>query len=171
MWNSLNTILIITLARLFQPVAKLIIYVNRLTKVGNWWTNIKPLVITSASMLSFLSLACRRLCLYSLPGLLLLTRINFNPTMDMYLHPSWSVGWYYLFIPKQHKFDVWKWNSMESNSIPYFIAHVIFYPCWCDRVIRVSKRDSLSMVVFKHNLFCFLFLWEKNDTMIDTAVT
>ena len=40
-------------------------------------------------------------------GHILLTWINFNSRMDKQLLPLWSVGWYYLSIPKLQRLDRW----------------------------------------------------------------
>ena len=42
---------------------------------------------------------------YLLP--LLLTWIDFNPSLDKLLHPSWNVGWNYLSIPKLQWWNCW----------------------------------------------------------------
>ena len=38
---------------------------------------------------------------------LLLTRINFNPSMDKYADAWWSVWWSYLSIPKLQRGNRW----------------------------------------------------------------
>ena len=48
----------------------------------------------------------------------LLTRINFNPSMDKYLYPSWSVGWNYLSILKIKR----EWELI-NDFIPHFTGH------------------------------------------------
>ena len=56
-----------------------------------------------------------------LPVTPLLTWFNFNPGMDKYKHPRWSVGWNYVCIA-----EAWEWMS---TFIPHCILDVIIYPC------------------------------------------
>ena len=53
-------------------------------------------------------------------GPLLLTWINFNPSMDKKSYAQESMGWNYLSIPK----------LQLCNFISHIIMGVITYPCW-----------------------------------------
>ena len=79
---------------------------------------------------------------------LLLTRINFNLSMDEYSHTQWSEGWNNLSFPNVNgvTVEVWKWIS---NFIPYFIMDVITYPC---------LNQSWSMLV--KGTPCFGTAWD-----------
>ena len=60
--------------------------------------------------------------------------VNFNPSMDTYLHPLQSVRWNYLFIPKLQRYHRW---SLGMNNW--------FHPtCYCG-------HDHLSMLALKLN--------------------
>ena len=60
----------------------------------------------------------------------LLTYINFNLSMDKWLHPLWCVGYYYLPFPNLNgkTVEVWEWIS---NFFPHFTGQVVTYP-YCD---------------------------------------
>ena len=63
-------------------------------------------------------------------GPILLTQINFNPSMDDLSRAQLSVGWNYLSIPKLQRIcivEVWEWTS---NFMTYFIVYVITFPYW-----------------------------------------
>ena len=62
-------------------------------------------------------------------GPLLLTWINFNPSMDKYLHTQKNVGEItYPFLNfNGATVDVQEWIS---KFIPHFMMDVITYPCW-----------------------------------------
>ena len=62
---------------------------------------------------------------------LLLTWINFNPSMDMYSHPLWSVGWNYLSFHKLQRCTRWSLLiDKQFSTVPHFTRQVITYLCW-----------------------------------------
>ena len=71
---------------------------------------------------------CRDTC-EILPGPPSLTRINFNPSMDKWLHLFWYMEWTYSSIPKLQRSTVEVWECI-SDFIPHFIRHVVTYPYW-----------------------------------------
>ena len=64
-----------------------------------------------------------------IPGLLLLTTINFNPSMDKYLHPlpydMWDEATYPFPNFNGETVEVCKWITIFA---PYFTGRVITYP-------------------------------------------
>ena len=75
-----------------------------------------------------------------IPGGPLLTWFNFNPSVDKYLHPLWSVGWNYLPIPKRQQCNHWSLGMDKRFHLTLYWA--------CDylsmlgfRLIHVNKRD------------------------------
>ena len=72
-------------------------------------------------------------------GLLSLTPVNFDSSMDKWLHQLSSVGWDYLSIPNLQRGAVEVWELI-SKFIPHFITNVMINQCWTLKLTHISQR-------------------------------
>ena len=73
------------------------------------------------------------------PGPLLLTWINFNPSMAKYLHPILSVGWNYISIHKLQRRSRWSlWMDKKFHHTFYWACNYFSMPG--TKSIYVSER-------------------------------
>ena len=87
----------------------------------------------------------------------LLNWIHFNPAMDKYPNAQWSLGWYYLFIPKLKRLYLW---SLGLNQY--------FHPTLDNgfktglRLTHISKGcpkiyERAAEVIAHHSVFILMY--------------